>query len=1351
MLFLLQIVLNNKKQNNSDFFFPLTQASMSNHGNKSEISQQDVNQHLCASMNALANTMSNLGQRVMEMPSGQTHGTEGHMPQLKLKEPKEYSGTRDAMVIDEWVRSVEMHQEFFQLTQSQTLLFATSHLSGRANAWYRSMEFKQKAPDSWHELKEQLILKFRPDNVELLARDRFSTIVQTSSIQDYVNRFMDICISLPNVTDDECCDKFMRGVQSNQLRADLRGMKGNQRTIENYYNVALAWEGARDFNYKPNDSNAVHVGTHQDSSSSTVEPIDLDTMKDRRGKSWSKAPSKPNKVDKKCHYCHAVGHVKYKCFKRKRDIEALDQQHQQGHSQLHVITDQAAISTTDDNSSVAQNHDNKNNTSAHYPSVDVLNSNHELSSDLHIVSEDVPVILPAQDHVQNFLPYLPIELLPVLDCHEACITADIPRLVELNTHCTSDLPLYKASVWTKDNRTLDIKILVDTGASECYLSSRLSKKIVGGYSSVDRAVETASGTIDKITEKIVFNVDIQGYKCTVSAFVYKSKFDLILGRSWLKLHKPDVIWEDDTLRFVDKLGKQCVVYPNMEGGKNPGMYMPLNYLIWSKQADKCIRSGDEAFFLYVMDNQADEVQVLPANNEFWKTVIEQYPTVFQDGLPGLPPDRGFEHVIDTQNSKPINRQAYRMSPGELDELKKQLRDLLSLGLIRPSSSPYGLPVLFVRKQDGSKRMCVDYRALNKVTVKNSSPLPRIDECLDRLQGASYFTTLDLKSGYHQIPIKESDIPKTAFNTRYGKFEFLVLPFGLSNAPPSFQTWMNSLLGDMIDRFVLVYLDDVCIFSKTEEEHKDHVKQVLEKFKEEKLVVNIKKCHFGKRKLSFLGYDISSDGISPLAEKIKAIKNWPRPSNVQEVRQFIGLSQHYRRFIPSFSSVASPLTELTCGTGSKKRAITWTPACEESFNKIKTLLTSAPVLQMPDLTMPFVIETDFSDYGVGGVLLQPAVGRARITDIKRPYGNFSTWHPVAYESKKLSKEEQKFPAQERELIGIVHALRVWRCFIEGCAAGYTVYSDHNPLVYFRQKANPTSRLVRWISELELYAPNIQYKPGVDNTVADALSRLPEGNNSDQDITSMEPEYLYALDHLPLSIRQDWPLLYMDNKFEKVEDNELKRHLLKEKSNFRIESNLIYRKVKFINQSKALVEKEVKYVPFSNRADLVAKFHEGLGHAGTKKLYTLFRERYWWPHMKQDLDNWISTCPWCQLNSRKPSAHQHELRPLPVPHAFERWHIDFVGELPLTKHGNKWLITAVDYATNWPIAKAMPVASKEAVALFIYEEIVVKFGCPIEVVTDRAANFCSGLVEEYLKRIGVHHKLTSAFCDNLEIKG
>jgi hypothetical protein len=282
-----------------------------------------------------------------------------------------------------------------------------------------------------------------------------------------------------------------------------------------------------------------------------------------------------------------------------------------------------------------------------------------------------------------------------------------------------------------------------------------------------------------------------------------------------------------------------------------------------------------------------------------------------------------------------------------------------LGLIRPSTSPWGAPVLFVRKKPdpgsnkpGALRMCIDYRILNKHTIKNSSSLPRIDECLERLSGARYFTSLDLRSGYHQIRIAPEDVEKTAFNTRYGQYSWLVLPMGLCNSPPVFQSLMNKVLADCIDKTALVYLDDILIYSKTMEEHKQHVRQVLKLLQKEKLVANLKKCEFGKKELTFVGFHISSAGIAPSPEKVKVLKEWPRMKNVQEVRQFVGFAQFYKRFIKNFASIAAPLTDLTRGTGIKKRPIVWTDECQRSFDTLKQLLSSSPVLQVVDMDKPF---------------------------------------------------------------------------------------------------------------------------------------------------------------------------------------------------------------------------------------------------------------------------------------------------------------------------------------------------------------------------------------------------------------
>ncbi|KAG1225834.1 hypothetical protein G6F67_009193 [Rhizopus microsporus] len=530
--------------------------------------------------------------------------------------------------------------------------------------------------------------------------------------------------------------------------------------------------------------------------------------------------------------------------------------------------------------------------------------------------------------------------------------------------------------------------------------------------------------------------------------------------------------------------------------------------------------------------------------------------------------------------------------------------------------------------------------------------------------------------------------------------------------------MNQVLQDYVDKFVLVYLDDILIFSKTEEEHRKHLRLVLEKLRENKLYANPKKCTFNKSEVEFLGYRVSAKGVLPSASKVKAIQEWPRPSNVQEVRQFVGLCSHYRRFIPGFSTVATPLTDLTKGTGAKKRPIQWSKDCQVAFDKLKQLMSSAPVLQAPDLSRQFIIETDASDFGVGAVLLQ-----------KDDHGLL---HPIAFESKKLSSAERGYPPQERELIGILHALRTWRCFIDG--SDYLVYTDHNPLQYLRSQKKPTPRLVRWLSEIETYDPIIKYKPGKENHVPDALSRR-DGPNCIADPDDIEPSYLYNVQGSDQSNEPHYDQIDLPSEVPE----HMRRRVKKNPNKYLIRSNQLWCKVKIGNKWC-----EVLYCPVSRRADLIDRFHSGFGHAGVNTVYELLRKRWWWPGMFRNIQDWLSKCPQCQLAASPKKNQRHApMVPLEIPEPFSRWHLDFVGELPTTQNGNRWLLTAVDYATNWPIARAVPEATAEAVADFLYEEIVMRFGCPNEIVTDRGANFLSKLVANYSKRVNITHKMTSAF--------
>jgi hypothetical protein len=523
-------------------------------------------------------------------------------------------------------------------------------------------------------------------------------------------------------------------------------------------------------------------------------------------------------------------------------------------------------------------------------SVSVTTANNNVSVPVPDNSQEVNVVSSSKDDlvsnpvVENKNSRCPVELVPVILDIDAStnntvdLTTDSVYLTNLlNATNTSTLPLYSATVKLNNSMgVVNVKCLIDNGASENYISGRIARLIEGNRSVIHgREVETAGGNVSPISEMIVYDLNLQGHTSPMSAFVFDTKFDIILGRSWLKKHKPVADWFDDTWTLSCCGSKKVVISPSASScvASAPPQQPPeLHYLVSHLQARKILKEeGTKACFLYMMDQEKKtgvDTEITQKNVVWTDQLMKDFPTVFQDKLPGLPPNRqDFSHVINVpEGVKPINRPPFRMSPAELDELQRQLNELQSLGLIRPSSSPWGAPVLFVKKKNGEMRMCIDYRALNKVTIRNATPLPRIDECLDRLQGASWFTCLDLRSGYHQIRLKDSDIPLTGFNTRYGKWEWLVLPFGLSNAPPSYQTWMNGVLKECIDKFALVYLDDCCIFSKTLEDHIKHVRQVLSIFEREGLIVNLKKCEFGKRELEFLGYKVSANGILPSSSR-----------------------------------------------------------------------------------------------------------------------------------------------------------------------------------------------------------------------------------------------------------------------------------------------------------------------------------------------------------------------------------------------------------------------------------------------------------------------------------------------------
>jgi hypothetical protein len=478
-----------------------------------------------------------------------------------------------------------------------------------------------------------------------------------------------------------------------------------------------------------------------------------------------------------------------------------------------------------------------------------------------------------------------------------------------------------------------VLILFYSGASHSFISQKFSVKCQLPFYHTQRSfmIATLGGQI--ATNQLNRNGPIQlggNIVKTTVLILGIDNVDIILGANWMTQHHVGL---DGANRIVEVHSPTCGEFT---------LYLPS-----PETTQSCTFSMIEL-----------PLKKIP--------VVCDYADVFPDELPGMPPDRDVEFAIELQpRTTPISKRPYRIPPAELAELKKQLQELLDKGFIRPSTSPWGCPALFIKKKDESLRLCIDYRPLNAVTIKNMYPLPRIDVLFDQLVGAKVFSKIDLRSGYHQIKIRASDIPKTVFSTRYGLYEYLVMSFGLTNAPAYFMYLMNSVFMPELEKFVVVFIDDILVYSNNEAEHAKHLHTVLQCLREHRLYAKLSKCDFWLKEIKFLGHTISEGGIAVDPDKVQEVMNWKPPTTVRQIRSFLGLVGYYRQFIPDFSRIAKPMTELL----KKGAKFEWGQKCEDPFHTLRQHLTTPPVSVQPDNNKLFDVYCDASGTGLGCVLMQ----------------------------------------------------------------------------------------------------------------------------------------------------------------------------------------------------------------------------------------------------------------------------------------------------------------------------------------------------------------------------------------------
>ena len=704
-------------------------------------------------------------------------------------------------------------------------------------------------------------------------------------------------------------------------------------------------------------------------------------------------------------------------------------------------------------------------------------------------------------------------------------------------------------------------------------------------------------------------------------------------------------------------------------------------------------------------------------------VVCEYPDVFPEELPGMPPDRDIEFIIElVPGTGPIAQKPYRMNPQELDELKKQLDDMLRKGLIRPSASPWGSPVIFVDKRDGTTRLCVDYRKLNDVTIKNKYPLPKIEDLFDQMNGARIFSKIDLRTGYHQLKVRETDIPKTAFITRYGLYEYTVMSFGLTNAPAYFMNLMNKVFMDYLDKFVVVFIDDILIYSKNEKEHEEHLRIVLETLRKHQLYAKFSKCQFWLREVGFLGHVVSEGGISVDPALIRAILERAAPTNQTEVRSFLGLAGYYRKFVEGFSSIARPLTQLL----RKDHKFVWTDKCEKSFQELKNRLVSAPVLTMPDVTKSFDVYCDASKLGLGSVLMQE--GKV-----------------ISYISRQLRPHELNYHTHDLELAAVVHALKAWRHFLMGKRC--EIYTDHKSLKYIFTQRELNMRQRRWIELIKDYDLSIHYHPGKANVVADALSREPVSLNSM--IKIRQPGLWKELEQLGIEVVSYGMLDTMEVKPTLVD--QIKEAQQGQKSIEGIKNRMKREEVPgfTIDSEGVLWYKGRICVPSESelKQTILAEAHDSLYsiHPGGTKMYQDLKERFWWHGMKREIALFVAKCSVCQQVKAEHQRPAGLLQPLQVPSwKWDEVGMDFITGLPKSSRGHDAIWVVVDRLTK--VAHFIPVRTTHSgnqLADLYISRVVSLHGIPERIVSDRGSQFTSRFWKKLHEALGTKLAFSTAY--------
>lgn len=727
-----------------------------------------------------------------------------------------------------------------------------------------------------------------------------------------------------------------------------------------------------------------------------------------------------------------------------------------------------------------------------------------------------------------------------------------------------------------------------------------------------------------------------------------------------------------------------------------------------------------------------------------------------------------QHDIDTGGSHPIRLRPRRLPFTKRAVAEQKIKEMVEAGIIEPSTSPWAAPVVLVKKKDGTWRFCVDYRLLNAITRKDSYPLPRVDDALDYIAGSCWFSSLDLRSGYWQVELAPEARPKTAFSIGQGLWQFKVMPFGLCNAPATFERLMERVLADIPRSRCVVYLDDLLAHAADFKSALANLREVFHAIRQAGLRLHPWKCHLFRRETAFLGHVVSSAGVSTDPAKVAAVKDWPVPRNIGELRSFLGLASYYRRFVQDFATIASPLHQLT----QKGQVFQWSEGCARAFTQLRSALVEAPVLAYPDPQRPFIVDTDASNVGLGAVLSQEGEQGEQV---------------IAYFSRSLSRPERNYCVTRRELLAVILGLHHFRPYLYG--QRFLLRTDHASLTWLLSFKEPEGQLARWLEALQDYDFEVRHRAGRLHTNADALSRRPceeeecqychrveqrdaatlvvaalrdtpaDDNNGPPDSSNVGPQVLSTtrddgfedIDQEQLRLNQS-----QDPVLSRVQDwlGAGQRPAWPAVSALDTETKALYSQWPSLINRDGLLHRRWQtpggnrdifqlVVPRRLRPRVLQLVHGsvGAGHFGVTKTLHRLRSRFYWPGCRQDVELYVHRCDTCTAQ-KGPTRRSHApLQQYQVGAPMERMAVDILGPFPITEQGNRYILVAMDYFTKWPEAYAVPDQSAITTAEHLVNEMFCRFGVPEELHSDQGRNFEAQVFSEVCRRLGIKKTRTT----------